>query len=453
MIISSIIKKSQFECAHRMDAEYYQPEYLELEEELYATDSYKLWKNIDGRFITGPFGSEFNVENYTSDSKYRYIRGKDVKKFFLLGDDNVYIPEKDFERLKKYSLRKGDILVSVVGTLGNTAIVDHSALPAIFSCKSTAFRTEAINPYYFIAYLNSCYGQSLLERSARGAVQTGLNIDDLKSLPVFIPSREKQETIASTILKASRIYYDSKYFYSQAEQLLLEELGIEDLDWGDELFYTAPAKEMKKNQRFDAEYWQPKYEKLLIFLKNKFEIKRLRDLVSIKKGIEPGSERYQEEGKPFIRVSNLSKFGINDNNQKYLTGDFYQELKKNYQPRMREILLSKDATPGIAYVVKEPIEGIIAGGILRLRIKVDLEPEYLALIINSQIGQYQMERDTGGSVIVHWRPEQIRNACMPIIEKSAQQKITSLVKRSHSARKKGKELLEEAKEKVEKMIL
>jgi len=74
-------------------------------------------------------------------------------------------------------------------------------------------------------------------------------------------------------------------------------------------------------------------------------------------------------------------------------------------------------------------------------------------MINSPIGQYQMERDTGGSVIVHWRPEQIKNICIPIIEKPTQQKIADLVRRSHEAHKKAKELLEEAKHKVEMMIL
>ncbi|MCK4325173.1 restriction endonuclease subunit S, partial [bacterium] len=67
--------------------------------------------------------------------------------------------------------------------------------------------------------------------------------------------------------------------------------------------------------------------------------------------------------------------------------------------------------------------------------------------------QYQMERDTGGSVIIHWRPEQIKNICIPIIEKPSRQKIADLVLRSHEARKNAKQLLNEAKDKVEKMIL
>ena len=37
---------------------------------------------------------------------------------------------------------------------------------------------------------------------------------------------------------------------------------------------------------------------------------RLGELVQIQKSIEPGSDAYQEEGIPFIRVADLSKFGI-----------------------------------------------------------------------------------------------------------------------------------------------
>ena len=175
-------------------------------------------------------------------------------------------------------------------------------------------------------------------------------------------------------------------------------------------------------------------------------------LVTLKKGFEPGSEKYQEEGKLFIRVSSLSKNGIENKDQKYLSDELYQKLKPDYEPEVGEILLTKDATPGIAYVVKELVEGIISGGILRLKLKGDIEPEYLALCINSMIGRMQAERDVGGSVILHWKPEQIKNILVPVLPKSTQQKIAELVQKSHEARRKSKELLEEAKRKVEEMI-
>ena len=82
----------------------------------------------------------------------------------------------------------------------------------------------------------------------------------------------------------------------------------------------------------------------------------------------------------------------------------------------------------------------------------EIENEYLALCLNSILGQMQAERDGGGSVITHWRPERIKSVLIPVLPKSAQQKIADLVQKSHEARKKAKELLEEAKQKVESLI-
>jgi len=139
-------------------------------------------------------------------------------------------------------------------------------------------------------------------------------------------------------------------------------------------------------------------------------------ILSIQKGIEPGSENYQDEGKPFIRVSNLSINGFTDRDQKYLSEELYQQLKETYEPEQGDVLLTKDATPGIAYVVKEHIEGIISSGILKLQINEDeIDKEYLALCINSLIGKMQVEKDGGGSVILHWKPEQVKRLKIPLL--------------------------------------
>jgi len=87
-----------------------------------------------------------------------------------------------------------------------------------------------------------------------------------------------------------------------------------------------------------------------------------------------------------------------------------------------------------------------------LRLREAIETEYLALCVNSMIGQMQIERDAGGSVIVHWKPEQIKKLWVPILPKSTQREIADLVHQSHQARKKSKELLERAKREVEEFI-
>ena len=196
------------------------------------------------------------------------------------------------------------------------------------------------------------------------------------------------------------------------------------------------------------------YHKLINYLKDNFEVKPLKTFIlDFQKGIEVGSENYREEGKPFIRVSNLSIHGFVERDQKYIDEELYQKLRDTYEPKVGDFLLTKDATPGISYIVKEPVEGIIASGILKLRINEDeIDKEYLALCINSLVGKLQIERDGGGSVITHWKPKQIKNLQIPILPSETQQKIAELVKQSHKARREAKELLEEAKRKVEEAI-
>jgi len=244
---------------------------------------------------------------------------------------------------------------------------------------------------------------------------------------------------------------ESEVFYSQAEQLLLKELGLENFEEQEDLVSIVKFSDIKKFQRMDAEYFQPKYEKIISRIKQT-KHSLLGDLVSVKKGIEIGAEQYQENGKLFFRVSSLSKQGIIDKDQKYLSDELYQKLKANFEPKIGEILLTKDATPGIAYVLKEKVDGVISSGTLRLKIKQEIEAEYLALFINSILGQMQAERDAGGSIISHWKPEQVKNLIVPILPQEVQQKIAELVIKSHQARQKAKELLEEAKQKVENLI-
>ena len=453
MITHSIIQKSQIKSAHRIDAEYFQPEYLELEKKIHSTNSCRLWRNIEGRFITGPFGSEFGVENYTSESQYRYVRGKDVKEFFLLDDDNVYIPEKDYERLKKYSLKEGDVLVSVVGTLGNAAIVDSSTVPAIFSCKSTVFRTNSINSHYFIAYLNSRYGYKLLKRSVRGAVQTGLNIDDLKSLPVFIPSQMIQESIASFVLSAKKENDRSKSIYSQAEDLLLEELELKNFKPKEELSYIVNLSNVKSAHRTDAEYFQPKFKKIEEKLIKDFNAKRIKNLDFIKVTTGQYSEEYttKDQGKPYIRGTDLTKGTVNLDNLVYIDLDRQIPSKK---AKEGDVVVTRVGTIGISARLPKEVEGgTISDNLIRLRFsEEDLNSFYASLYFNT-IGSQLMIRESRGSVQARLNQETLKEIVLPILPKSTQQKVADLVHQSHQAHRNAKELLEKAKQKIEKMIL
>ena len=93
---------------------------------------------------------------------------------------------------------------------------------------------------------------------------------------------------------------------------------------------------------------------------------------------------------------------------------------------------------------------IPAGGILRLKSKTDrINNEYLTLVLNSILTQEQVNRDVGGSVILHWRPDQVAGTVIPILPQDKQVAIQEKVIESSCLRKHAKDLLEHAKRVVE----
>lgn len=455
----SIIQKTQLEGAHRLDAEYYQPEYLILDTKLKSQKS-KLFKDISEIvYGTTPSGGVFE------ENGIFFIRSQNFSNLLVDTSDIVFCSEKFHSQNKKSEIKPGDILFAAVGaTIGELAIVQDKIEKGNINQNIARVRIadNSIDPYFAGVFFASRPGQLQIERLTTGNAQPYLNSEQIESFSIPILDKKQQNEIRKLFFEVSGSIENSKFLYSQAENLLLVELGLQDFKADEGLWGVVNFSDVKSASRMDAEYFQVKYEKLLKRIKEK-NGKLLGDIVSIKKGIEPGAESYlgpsavetmeDKEGKKFIRVSNMSRFGLSDNDQKYLSEDLYKKLKEDFEPKIGEILLTKDATPGIACVLKEDTEGIIAGGILRLKLKdKNIEDEYFALCLNSIVGQMQAERDAGGSVIAHWKPEQIKNVLIPILPEPTQQKIADLVHQSHESRKKAKELLEEAKKKVEELI-
>jgi len=457
----SIIQKSQLEGAHRLDAEYYQPEFLDAMKKLSkASTIAELTSDVRYGLYLEPNYLERGVDFIRAMNLFDYDISGEILKI-----DGAKVP-------LEYKLEAGDCLITRSGANTGAASVIYPRLRgATFGSYTIRVRFNKINPFFAGLFLNTKYGIFQTLRLQTGMAQPNLNIPNIEQIkiPIFIENEQKK--IEQICLEIQNQKENAKKFYAQAEQLLLHELGLENFsakggsppspgfgragasggETENELYTVVNFSDVKSAERMDAEFFGGRCEKVMKKCRA-HSPEKLGEIATLKKGIEPGSEAYREGGKLFVRVSNLSKEGLTDNNQQFLSEKMYDEFKKDYQPKLGEILLSKDATPGIAYVVKEPIDGVTSGGIVKVKLKEQIDPEYVALCINSIVGQSQVERDAGGSIIKHWKPEQIKNLLIPILPVATQKKIADLVRESHAARKKAKELLEEAKRKVEEMI-
>ena len=236
-----------------------------------------------------------------------------------------------------------------------------------------------------------------------------------------------------------------------ALQVLLSELGFFNKKVPmSQVSYTEKSisESFLSNGRLDAEYYQPKYDYLFNFLEQ-VPTMRLGELVEIQKSIEPGSDAYQEKGIPFVRVADLSKFGI-EKPSVYLDKTIYNQT---IRPQKDTILLSKDGSVGIAYKVDRPLDIITSGAILHLSLtSQNVLSDYLTLVLNSSVVKMQAERDAGGSVIQHWKPLEIKQVVIPILPMKLQQELSDKVQQSFVLRKEAIDLLEKAKMQVEEAI-
>jgi len=450
---TSVINDKNLERTFRIDAEFYQTKYLEIEKILSGLKNLKPVTEV----ARVSDGNHMSIADYFDTEGIPYYRGKDITDFFLENNLPAYIPKAIFNTplMRRSHFSPGDVLVSIVGTIGSLSIVPEEMKDATGSCKIAILRPRNIDTSYLAMFLMSKYGNEQIKRHVRGTVQTGLILEDFSQIYVMKASDSLQALVKKCVLKSLEYNRESKSLCNQSEQVLLSELGLINWKPKHQLSFVKRFSDAKSADRIDADYFQPMHDELIETVKQyKNGYKQLDNLVSIKKCIEPGSDAYQEDGIPFLRVSNLSKFGINNDNQQYISGQLYEKLKA-YQPKKGEILLSKDATPGIAYYLSnEPDNMIPSGGILRLKVKDTngLNPEYLTLVLNSVVVHKQIERDIGGSVINHWLVDRVKKTLIPVLPDSIQKEISDIIADSFHKREQSKKLLDIAKRGVELAI-
>ena len=146
-------------------------------------------------------------------------------------------------------------------------------------------------------------------------------------------------------------------------------------------------------------------------------------------------------------MSNISKFGFSIP-EIYLDRSLFDldELK----PKKATVLLSKDGSVGIAFKVEDDLNLITSSALLNLKLKSkEVLSDYITLFLNSKLTQMQAEHDAGGSIIQHWRPEEIKQVLMPILPLDVQKELAKQIQQSFKLRKESKRLLEVAKTAVE----
>jgi len=447
----SIIQKSQLEGAHRLDAEYFQPEYLSIERDLNSIETKQIGE-ITNSVVN--FGA-YSLCNYIkwANEGVPYLNVENIKEGYVDYEGVKLIDKKVNEILKKSKVKEGQVILTMAGTIGNAAVA-RNVPRDINSNQATAKITlkSGWSPYYITAFLNSHYGKKQTEREIVSSVQPNIFLGQIKKFKVPAISLGDQKRIEEIFIQGLVMLEKSKSLYSQAENILLEELGLKEFKGINALAYIVKHSEVRSAHRIDADYFQPKYEIIVSKMIAEHNAEKVKDIEYIKVTTGQYCEEYvaKEDGKPYIRGTDLSMGTVKEDDLYYIDPKRQDEARK---AKEGDVVVTRVGSIGVSARLPKAVEGgTISDNLIRMRFpEAKLDSYYVGLYFNT-IGSQLMIRESRGSVQARLNQETLKEIVLPILPKSTQQKIADMVRRSHEARKKAKELLEEAKRKVEEMI-
>ena len=153
--------------------------------------------------VAGPYGASLTKDMYTASGYRVYGQQQVIPDDFEVGD--YFISEEKFEEMRRYSVFEGDVLVSVMGTIGKVAVVPGDAQPGIINPRLVRYRcSDRIRARFLQRVLLSQKHQDHLLFEAKGTTMDGLNMSTLGNVPVLVPPIAEQASILESLADAIR---------------------------------------------------------------------------------------------------------------------------------------------------------------------------------------------------------------------------------------------------------
>lgn len=436
----------------RIDAEYYRTEYLENEYVLDALSTEELKTLCNIKSGTTPKDRDDALLDGVILLKTTDIRNKPLSR-----NSNYYhISDKINQRMKSTELQIGDVLINIVGAtlevIGRVSIVPNNFpranITQAMALIRTSNKTNLLSGYIF-AFLLSRYGNLQIKRLARPTGQYNLNLQEVSAIRIVKANLILQTEIEKIINEYLLITSQSENLYSQAEALLLSELGLADYIPNEANTSIRDLFECLADDRFDAEYWMPKYDEIIAIVKcykNSFSTIG-QEFAQLKNNFK----RQDDKEYNYIEIGDVN---VSTSEVDYNTF-IGKELPANAKVKFgkRQLITSKVRPNRGATAILSNHEGFIGSGaftVLTESGSVNLETLMVYLKTQS-IRELLLRYNTGTSypVIID---NDILQLPIPLIEKSIQDKIAEYISTASKASKQSKHLLEKAKRAVEIFI-
>ena len=138
---------------------------------------------------------------YIESDEYPLVTSKNLKNGFVDLNDVNYISKKDYDDINKRSLvEESDILMPMIGSIGNPVIVESKPKFAIKNVALIKVSNSKILPHFVLLLLSSNIFKKYLLNNSQGSTQKFISLKLLRSFEFDLPSIEIQEKLVQEYL-------------------------------------------------------------------------------------------------------------------------------------------------------------------------------------------------------------------------------------------------------------
>lgn len=247
---------------------------------------------------------------------------------FLL-EKMEHISDECNEKMKRSKLQENDILFSIAGAIGRTAIVTESILPANTNQALAIIRlnTQDVLPEFLVTCLKSESIYKQFEKRKQGVAQLNLSLKDISELEIVYPDIQSQKAILK-ILQRARLLVDKRKEQIAACDEIIKSQFME--------MFGDPAT----NPKGWEEVGVGKYLNVLTDYHSNGSYETLRDNVTLLD---------KPDYALMVRTTDLEK-GNYENDVKYIDEHAYNHLEKS-KVFGGEIIINKIGSAGKVYLM------------------------------------------------------------------------------------------------------
>jgi type I restriction enzyme, S subunit len=329
------------------------------------------------------------------------------------------ISDNDAAQVNKRSrVQKGDILVSMIGTVGESALIMQTPSFVVKNVGIFKENEEKILSRFLIKQLHSEQMRNIIKSRLNGGIQKFIGLGDLRKLPLLLPPLPEQSRIVA-ILET----------WDQALELLKKKIKLK--------------KGLKKGlmqQLLTGKKRLPGFEE-------KWMAVKLGDISKIYDGTHQ-TPKYVESGIPFYSVEHITANQFSST--KFISEDVYRKEIKRAKIERGDILMTRIGNIGTARFINWNVQASFYVTLALIKVFETINPQFLTHAINSD----EFQREIWSKTIHVAFPNKINlgdiNKCRITIPKSPREQaaiaqVLTTADGEIEALQKKKQLLEDQK--------